>query len=134
MYKLFLPNQVMTRKRLTKKQAAAKRQEALREQAAVSKLLKARPKTDNRELAVNTIPSLTYDDARSARSLPSAPAAPKRTRKRADYSDNPDMAAREVIAQEEKDRKRTRLAPAYNKGPVMYITDDTDPTELGRKI
>lgn len=124
----------MTKRRLTKKQAAAKRQEAMREQAALAKLLKAMPKSDNRDISVNKIPSLTYDDTLGVRSLPSAPPAPKRSRKRADYSESPDMAAREVIAQEEKDRKRKRLAPAYNKGPVMYITDDTDPTELGRKI
>lgn len=34
----------------------------------------------------------------------------------------------------EIERKKTRIAPAWNKGATMYITDDTDPTTLGRKI
>jgi hypothetical protein len=35
---------------------------------------------------------------------------------------------------EEIERKKTRVAPAYNKGAVQYITDGTDPSHLGRKI
>lgn len=35
---------------------------------------------------------------------------------------------------EEIERKKTRVAPAYNKGAVQYITEGTDPTHLGRKI
>lgn len=38
----------------------------------------------------------------------------------------------ETIAEAEK--KKKRIAPAYNKGPVMYITDDADKVSLGRKI
>lgn len=38
----------------------------------------------------------------------------------------------ETIA--EIERKKTRVAPAFNKGAVQYITDETDPTYLGRKI
>ena len=34
----------------------------------------------------------------------------------------------------EIERKKTRVAPAYNKGATMYITDETDPVSLGRKI
>jgi hypothetical protein len=34
----------------------------------------------------------------------------------------------------EIERKKTRIAPAYNKGAVQYISDGTDPTTLGRKI
>jgi len=30
--------------------------------------------------------------------------------------------------------KSTRLAPAYNKGAVQYITDESDPRFLGRKV
>lgn len=30
--------------------------------------------------------------------------------------------------------KKARLAPAYNKGAVQYITDDADPKYLGRKL
>lgn len=34
----------------------------------------------------------------------------------------------------EAERKKTRVAPAYNKGPVMYVTEDDDPKSLGRKL
>lgn len=34
----------------------------------------------------------------------------------------------------EIERKKTRIAPAYNKGATMYITDETDPVSLGRKV
>ena len=30
--------------------------------------------------------------------------------------------------------KSTRLAPAFNKGAVQYITDESDPRFLGRKV
>ena len=29
--------------------------------------------------------------------------------------------------------KSKRLAPAYNKGAVQYVSDDTDPKTIGRK-
>lgn len=35
---------------------------------------------------------------------------------------------------EEIERKKKRIAPAYNKGGYAYISDETDPTTLGRKI
>lgn len=34
----------------------------------------------------------------------------------------------------EIERKKTRVAPAYNKGATQYITDGTDPRYLGRKV
>jgi hypothetical protein len=34
----------------------------------------------------------------------------------------------------EIERKKTRVAPAYNKGATQYITDGADPTTLGRKL
>ena len=44
-----------------------------------------------------------------------------------------DMALREMKARMETERKKQRVAPAYNKGPTMFITDETDPSDLGRK-
>lgn len=124
----------MTKQRLTKKQLALKRQQQLFEQAALAKLLKQRPKTDNRDISVNAIPSYEYDDPVKARSIPSAPPVQPVLQPKIDYEADSEMAIREELAQKEKDRKRKRLAPLYNKGPVQYITDDADPTELGRKI
>ena len=34
----------------------------------------------------------------------------------------------------EIERKKTRVAPAFNKGAVQYLTEGTDPTTTGRKI
>lgn len=30
--------------------------------------------------------------------------------------------------------KRARVAPAFNKGPMMYISEQDDPASLGRKV
>lgn len=50
-----------------------------------------------------------------------------------DYKWKRDMQERpEAIAEAEK--KKTRIAPAYNKGPLMYITDNADTKTLGRKV
>lgn len=40
--------------------------------------------------------------------------------------------SQEAIAQAEK--KKTRIAPAYNKGPIMFVTEGDDPASLGRKV
>lgn len=45
-----------------------------------------------------------------------------------------EMLERERLAQEEIERKKQRIAPAYSKGAYQYITDETDPRELGRKL
>lgn len=34
----------------------------------------------------------------------------------------------------EIERKKTRVAPGWNKGAVQYLTDGTDPATIGRKI
>jgi len=34
----------------------------------------------------------------------------------------------------EIERKKTRVAPAFNKGATMFISDGMDPASLGRKI
>ena len=34
----------------------------------------------------------------------------------------------------EIERKKTRIAPLWNKGSTMYITDAEDPTTLGKKV
>jgi len=44
-----------------------------------------------------------------------------------------EMAQRESAAQEEVEAKKKRIAPMYNKGAYMLITDGTDPKEIGRK-
>jgi len=34
----------------------------------------------------------------------------------------------------EIERKKGRIAPAFSKGALTYITDETDPTTIGRKL
>ena len=34
----------------------------------------------------------------------------------------------------EIERKKTRVAPIYSKGPTQYLTDGIDPTTLGKKV
>ena len=34
----------------------------------------------------------------------------------------------------EIERKKTRIAPIYSKGPTQYLTDGADPKTLGRKV
>jgi hypothetical protein len=43
------------------------------------------------------------------------------------------MAERESKALEEIERKKKRVGIAYNKGAYQYITDETDPKDIGRK-
>lgn len=45
-----------------------------------------------------------------------------------------DMIERERLAQARSAQLRKRLAPLYNKGPYQYITDDTDLSEIGKKL
>jgi hypothetical protein len=47
------------------------------------------------------------------------------------YSD--EMLERELKAQEEIERKKKRVSIAYNKGAYQYITDGTDPKDIGKK-
>ena len=35
---------------------------------------------------------------------------------------------------QEIERKKSRIAPLWNKGGTMYISDATDPTTLGKKV
>ncbi|QKE11211.1 hypothetical protein O152_gp133 [Pseudomonas phage PaBG] len=120
-------------KRLTKAQAKAKRLREEQEQAKLAKALRKRDKPSDKEISVNKIPTYEYDDPVKARTIPSAQAARKTKPSKCVQLDDPEMVRREALAQKEKERKRKMLAPAYNKGPYMLITEGTDPSELGRK-
>jgi len=39
-----------------------------------------------------------------------------------------------VATIKEIERKKTRVAPIYSKGPVQYLTEGTDPNTLGKKV
>jgi len=44
-----------------------------------------------------------------------------------------EMAEREAEAQKEIAAKKKRVAPLFNKGGYQFITDGTDPKDIGRK-
>jgi hypothetical protein len=44
------------------------------------------------------------------------------------------LAKESTEIQESIREKSTRIAPAFNKGAVQYITDECDPSTLGRKL
>ena len=48
--------------------------------------------------------------------------------------DDADLVERERLAQVEVDKKKSRIAVAYNKGPYMVITDPKDVPTLGREV
>ena len=48
--------------------------------------------------------------------------------------EDPEMALREAIAQEEIALKRQRTAPLFNKGGYQYISDEMDLKTLGKKV
>lgn len=49
-----------------------------------------------------------------------------------DYKWKGRQESKETI--DEIERKKFRVAPAWNKGSTQYITESADPTTLGRKI
>lgn len=139
----------MPKKTMTRKQAAAKRRQDQEEQAARNRLLKQlAPRESKPRKSVAQIPRLDYEAAghsNSAKSVPSAievfgvtPFIPQEkpvTMLPEDQRDDADINAREAAAQDEIAVKKTRVAPAYNKGPYIFVTDDMDPTQIGsRKI
>lgn len=49
------------------------------------------------------------------------------------YDDDPEMAERERIARAQAEDKKSRIGPLYSKGPLQYISDGTDLTDVGKK-
>ena len=58
---------------------------------------------------------------------------PVRTVKAKPKYEDPELIQREQEALKEIERKKKRTAPAYSKGGYMYITDGTDPRDIGKK-
>lgn len=46
---------------------------------------------------------------------------------------SPEMEERERLARQETERKKKRVAVLYNKGAYQYISDEMDPTTIGKK-
>lgn len=123
---------------LTKKQQQQRRQKREQEAAAVAKLarqLGRDPKTgkpavsrkQEKDLQVN------YRDS-GVRIYASGDklAAPERDDTHVFQAEG--WEEREALAQQETERKKKRIAPLYSKGPYQYLTDEADPTTLGRKV
>lgn len=85
-----------------------------------------------RSLGVTKLPTLTYrrDETRDIPSLGSTTLGALVNNSVMD----PVNLARETPAVRDAIiAKSKRLAPAYNKGAVQYVSDETDPKTIGRK-
>ena len=49
------------------------------------------------------------------------------------YDDDPFMAEREQVALTQAEARKSRLAPIYNKGPVMVVTPGISPKDFGKR-
>lgn len=79
----------------------------------------------------NNFPDLTVD--RKGAALSNAIPANGFKRSIDDYKWRRDREeTQEAIVAAE--RKKSRVAPAYNKGPIMFVTEADDPASLGRKV
>lgn len=85
-----------------------------------------------RRLKVNKLPTYDYSWRRNAyvSKIPSLETTASNTSSNSmmdpvALKKEPLEVRREIIA------KSKRLAIAYNKGPIMFITDETDPASLG---
>jgi hypothetical protein len=49
------------------------------------------------------------------------------------YKDDPLMAEREALAQQQAEARKANLSPIYNKGPVMVVTPGLSPKDFGKR-
>lgn len=126
---------------LTKKQQQKRKQEKQKEAAALAKLAKSLGRQPNgvlpkikRKKNADDGSSLSLEyRANDTQHIPSA----KGVLSKVDgifLVEGEDWVERERIASEEIEKKKKRIAPHFSKGPYQYLTDDTDPTTVGRKI
>lgn len=122
-------NQSSGRKR---KSASKKLAQARLEHAAFLSLYGV----DARSIKVKTVRPYTFPDLSVKQVAPTSDnlhAVGGFKRSIDDYKWRRDMAeTKETIQAIE--RKKTRIAPLYNKGPAAYINDGEDLTTLGRKV
>lgn len=124
---------------LTRKQQQQRKQKQQREDAQLAKLAKQlgrsadgtlpkskKKKDDGTSLLVNW-------RANDVAHIPSAPSITI-TEEGIFLAEGHDWAERDRLAQIEIEKKKNRIAPHYSKGPYQYLTDDVDPTTVGRKI
>lgn len=142
--------------RLTKKQAAAKKQrEQLRNatEARATKELKAARSTgltprsyleDRKPVPIpHAMPDLTYDPTRSPhqhssmlqRTPPSQykPRAWVQNESMLTEEQLAEFAERERLAQEQLEIKKDRVMPLFNKGGLQYRSETDDPKTFGRR-
>ena len=78
---------------------------------------------------VSGIPSYTYEQRNTNLKITSA-TAPAVTTTKVEYEG--EMAERERLAQEEANRRKQCVAPAYNKGAYTYISSEEQAKWIGR--
>jgi hypothetical protein len=78
---------------------------------------------------VSNIPSYTYEQRNTSLKITSA-TAPAVVSTKVEYEG--EMAERERIAQEEVNRRKKCVAPAYNKGAYTYVSTEEQAKWIGR--
>lgn len=129
----------MLRRKREAERNRAKKAAALEAEREASRQKKYKKPKEFKTLAPRTYHEVYDPSALATQALKSKPmAAPKLERKELDERMfDPEWVAREQIAQQEIEKKKTRLAPMYNKGGYQYI-DPNAPEEivknLGKKV
>jgi hypothetical protein len=93
---------------------------------------KKKTKEPFKVLTKQNVPYRREDGQENIPSITSTKPLPELTARKPQYND--EMLERELVAQEETEYKKTCTAPAYNKGPYVYVTPGYDPKTLGRKV
>jgi len=122
---LIYTNQSSGRKRKSQsKRLAAAREEHKKFLASVGYTKRRRPVVDFPDLKVENTNVASLSDAIPANGFKRSVDDWKWKRDRGETA--------ETIA--EIERKKKQVAPAFNKGATMYVTEGMDPASLGRKI
>lgn len=88
-----------------------------------------------RSLGVGRMPTLDYSHLRGAetRDIPSLGSSGPGACVSRSVMDPVSLAKETPEVRDAIIAKSKRLAPAYNKGAVQYVSDETDPKTIGRK-
>lgn len=89
----------------------------------------AKKEREQRNFKTSNLPSYTYEQRNTHLKITSA-TAPTVTVEKIEYEG--EMAERERLAQEEANRRKQCVAPAYNKGAYTYVSSEEQAKWIGR--
>lgn len=91
------------------------------------------PKRDKKVITMNKIPSLMVPADRSTAHIKSLNPTDMSPCTVKSIMDPKELAKETPEVREAILAKSKRIAPAYNKGAAQFISDEMDPTDIGRK-